>query len=111
MKKIQWNQALILTTAFSYATAMVYSFFSPTPILVNTPNEGIIFGIMGIILVGCLFFEVVRYFSMALYGMLAPLSFLGVQKWNNYHGTTSLGPWMALWDLALAIAILTMEDT
>lgn len=100
---------------FSYVTALVFLLFGYSALDgIPTTAQAFMFGVMAILL-----FEIninpsltkTRYVAAIIYGVMAPLSFLGVQKWNNYHGTTSLGPWMALWDLALAIAILTLEDT
>ena len=46
-----------------------------------------------------------------IYGILAVLSFSGVQQWINYNGASDyLGVAMALWDLVLAVAILTVEE-
>jgi len=43
----------------------------------------------------------------AVYGVMAILSFSGIQVWIHYAGDKSvLGPAMAAWDLALAIALL-----
>jgi len=43
----------------------------------------------------------------ANYGVVAMLSFSGYQFWINYGGPTSLGPFMSIWDLSLAIAIMS----
>lgn len=45
-----------------------------------------------------------------MYGIIAMLSFSGVQTWINYHGVTSLGPYMSLWDLTLAVSIFMSID-
>jgi len=43
----------------------------------------------------------------ALYGGLAGMSFSGIQKWKSYAYVDGvMGPAMALWDLALAVALL-----
>ena len=43
----------------------------------------------------------------ANYGVVAMLSFSGYQLWINYDGNLSLGPYMSLWDLSLALALMS----
>lgn len=44
----------------------------------------------------------------AFYGVVAMLSFSGMQNWVNYNGDSSLlGPLMSIWDLTLAVALVT----
>jgi len=48
-----------------------------------------------------------RYLLAAMYGVVATLSFSGLQVWVNYAGAGDyLGPAMAAWDLALGTVLL-----
>lgn len=48
-----------------------------------------------------------RMVLAALYGGMAAASFSGIQKWKSYANADGvMGPAMALWDLALAAALL-----
>lgn len=105
---MKWSKALIWATIWSYFAAAVAALGgSPAMEGIPAPYQAIFYTLMGIILYAQLHYEnnTLAIILTALYGFLAMLSFSGVQQWINYYGTTSLGPWMALWDLALAVAL------
>jgi hypothetical protein len=103
--------------AFMWATAWCY-FAASLAALLGYPAEGslppihqaALYLLLGIALMTLIFrgkSRVLRFILSALYGVLAGLSFSGIQKWINYNGSSDyLGVAMAAWDLALAVAIM-----
>jgi len=116
---VRWNTALIYTTTASYLACAVVTILG-IPVIEDMPllAQTLILITLGIGLSLTLQPRRINKQSHALltvvmatiYGLLAPLSFVGIQKWINYYGTLSLGPYMTLWDIGLAIALLTQED-
>ena len=107
-----WNKALIYTTSFSYLGATVVTLMG-LPILdyVGSFTQGIFYIAMSFILLLSLKYSVFRMPLAAVYGVMAMLSFSGIQTWIYYAGDSSiLGPGMAAWDLALAVALLFNEN-
>jgi len=104
------KKALIYTTIISYIMAGLYVLV--TGVQFQAGIHKLLEGTMYIVLAGNIL--VAEYYEnkrlktilVCLFGLLAPFSFSGLQKWINYSGTTSLGPFMALWDIAMAIALL-----
>ena len=117
---MKWNKALIYTTIISYLTALVVTGILRIPVMEGVPllAQTLTFLVFGGLLLQSLnprglnpqSQDLLCAIMASIYGVLAPLSFLGIQKWINYYGTLSLGPYMAIWDLALAIALLTLEE-
>jgi len=108
---VKTGEALIYITEFSYISASIASIVGyPALEGLHPLAQSAIFAGMA----GALHYarthpenKAFRKALSALYGCLAPLSFTGIQKWKSYIGDPSiLGPAMALWDLALAIALL-----
>jgi hypothetical protein len=57
-------------------------------------------------------YRIFRLPLAAIYGVLAMLSFSGIQTWIYYSGDNNiLGPGMAAWDLAIAIALLLDDNS
>ena len=110
------GRGLIYATIFSYlavAAATLLGFpaierIGPYPM--DAATQGIFYLAMAILL-GYTFIHPearrLRYLLAAMYGVVAMLSFSGLQVWVNYAGAGDyLGPAMAIWDLALALVLL-----
>lgn len=107
-----WNKALIYTSSFSYIGASVATLMG-FPVMANlTPlMQAIFYLVMFAILQLSIKYGQLKYPLSAIYGILAMLSFSGIQRWIHYAGDMSiLGPGMAAWDLALAVALLLDEN-
>lgn len=104
--EMKWNNALIYTTIWSYAAAAVSAMLGYPAMEADIFMQTALYFAMALLLFIALSRKEIRPYLAGLYGCLAMISFSGIQKWISYNGTTSLGPWMALWDLALAIALL-----
>lgn len=107
---VSWQKALIGTTIVSYGTAIVATAAGHPPLADIAPNVQMLqYATVGGLLSLHLLFpgnKWLRYGIMGFYGMAAGLSFSGLQKWN-WDGVPQpiLGPAMAAWDLALAVAV------
>lgn len=110
------SSGLIYITVFSYLAAAIATLAGfPVmkgigPLMVNTATQGAFYLAMAILL-GYAFIHpeirTLRYTLAAVYGILAMLSFSGIQVWINYAGSNAyLGPAMALWDITLALVLL-----
>jgi hypothetical protein len=106
-----WNEALIYTTSFSYLGATVATLMGlPVQDHVSVFVQAFFYILMFAILLLSLKYKFMRMPLAAVYGVLAMLSFSGIQTWIHYSGDNSiLGPGMAAWDLALAIALILEE--
>ena len=70
-----------------------------------------IYFVSAFVLFNCVNYSQLRIPVAAIYGLLAVMSFSGLQPWINYSGSNDLlGVAMALWDLVLAVVILTVEE-
>ena len=109
--RMTWNKALIYTSSFSYLGATIATLMGlPVMGYINPIAQAICYITMFLVLLLSLKYNVFRLPLAAVYGVIAMLSFSGIQTWVNYAGDSSiLGPGMAAWDLALAIALL-LED-
>jgi hypothetical protein len=106
-----WNKALIYTTSFSYLGATVATLMG-LPVMDNVGSlpQALMYAAMFVVLLLSLKYSHLRMPLAAGYGVMAMLSFSGIQRWIYYAGDRSiLGPWMAAWDLALAVALLLDE--
>jgi hypothetical protein len=103
-----WMKALIFVSSFSYVGAAVVTIMGlPLMGYVGLSTQALNYFFMSTVLFLALRYEVLRMPLAAVYGVLAILSFSGIQTWIHYAGDNSvLGPAMAAWDLALAIALL-----
>ena len=106
---MKWSRALIFTTIFSYFTASAAALMGyPANAGIDASIQALIFGVMGLLLSFCAVQDRPQLSASLsiVYGILAALSFSGLQVWIDYSGAgASLGPWMALWDLAMAVAL------
>jgi hypothetical protein len=111
-RKMTWNRALIFTTSFSYLGAIVATLMGlPLQDNINPYAQAIIYIAMFVVLLLSLKHPLLRLPLAAFYGVMATLSFSGIQKWIHYAGDSSiLGLGMAAWDMALAIALLLDEN-
>jgi len=103
---MKWNNALIYTTIWSYIAAAVSAMLGYPAMEADIFIQTALYFALALLLCVALSRTEIRPYLAGLYGCLAMISFSGIQKWISYNGTTSLGPWMALWDLVLAIALL-----
>ncbi len=107
---MKWSRALVVATIFSYFTAAVAAVMGyPANVGILPSVQALIFGLMGMFLAITLSGKQrsLNAGMSIVYGILAALSFSGIQVWIDYSGSgASLGPWMALWDLAVAVALL-----
>ncbi len=106
--KMTWMKILIYTTSFSYLGAAVVTLMGlPVQDNVSPLGQTLIYAALFVALLTSLKYSLLRLPLAALYGVLAGLSFSGIQTWINYAGDSSiLGLGMAAWDIALAIALL-----
>ncbi len=107
------SRALIYATAFSYFAASTAALIG-YPALQGIPptQQAIFYFALGTVLAFICLNPIkhVRYFMAAFYGATAAISFAGIQRWINYNGSSEiLGPAMAAWDLALAVALIQYE--
>ena len=106
--KMTWMKALIFTSCFSYLGATVVSLMG-LPVMghIGVLSQSISYLVMFTLLLLALRYNFLCIPLAGVYGVLAMLSFSGMQVWINYAGDKNiLGPAMAAWDLALAIALL-----
>ena len=106
------SEAFIYVSAASYlgAAAVTVAGFPPMA-GISALAQGVSYIAAAILLSYYIDTPVYGTLLAAIYGVLAMLSFSGVQQWINYNGASDyLGVAMALWDLALAVAILTVEE-
>lgn len=112
-RPIRWNNGLIYASSFSYLAAAIATFIgypSQDPRFVPISLQIAFYIVMSILLVASQLNRPLRWALAGVYGAVAMLSFSGVQRWINYHGDSSfLGPAMAAWDIALAIALMDNE--
>lgn len=107
-KNMNWSKALIYVTSFSYLGAVTTS-IGGYPLLTNISPYIQTLGFLSLffILLSSLKYRKMKWVLSAMYGIAAILSFSGLASWASYYGGPSLvGPAMAAWDLALAIALL-----
>jgi hypothetical protein len=104
---MKWSQGLIFASIFSYVSAVIMT------LLGFPPLSGLSISIQVIYYVGAIIvlslspkYRLLRVFCAICYGIAAMMSFSGIQTWTNYDGNLALGPYMAVWDLALAVAML-----
>lgn len=113
--RANWSDALIYASGFSYIAAAVATlggYPALDPGFLPTWLQITFYLVMPLLLAVSQLSKPLRGVLAAIYGMVAMLSFSGVQPWVNYHGDSSLlGPAMAAWDLALAVALLHSTKT
>ena len=107
------SEAFVYTTACSYIGAAAIAVAGyPSMANVSSQFQILCYLIAYAILISCLVYPQLRFPVATIYGVLAVLSFSGVQSWVNYSGSADfLGVAMALWDLVLAVSLLTTEAT
>jgi len=109
------RENLLLVTAWSYAAAAVLA-LSGWPAMEAIGNEVIspifqacIYACLAALLAFSWTSRAPRWLLHALagfYGASAGLSFMGIQRWISYADAGDLlGPAMAAWDLAVALAL------
>ena len=103
-------------TGFSYVGAAFLTWAGYPPEATLSPYYQIMLYLgLGVLLMVSLIYKRTIPFAnftfAALYGVMACLSFSGIQKWVNYNGSPDfLGVAMAAWDLAVAVALLDEAD-
>jgi len=105
------EESFVYTTTFSYAAASILALIGfPALEGIDPILQSLTFGFAAIVLNYARVRPEKRFLRKilaAIYGGLASASFGGIQKWRSYaNGYGFLGPAMALWDLALAVALL-----
>jgi len=105
------GESFVYTTMFSYVAASILALIGfPALEGIDPILQSLIYGFAAIILNYARVHPEKRFLRKvlaAIYGVLASASFMGVQKWSSYaNGYGFMGPLMALWDLALAVALL-----
>ena len=112
-RPVRWNDAFIYASSFSYLAAALATLIG-YPVMDSRLLP--LYLQVGFYLVAFLLLLTSRVLSSmkwvvaGFYGMAAMLSFSGLQPWICYAGDLYLlGPIMAGWDLALAVALL-IED-
>lgn len=103
------NKALMLTSAISYAGGIAMTMAGRPPMIgVDPTGQIVMFAAIG----SGLIIQVLKpnpltkYGLAAFYGFFAPQAFTDYQRWAP-TGSPIVGPAMCLWDLALAVALLT----
>ena len=108
------SEAFIFITSFSYIGAFAATKIGYPPMV--GPSPLIQCMIYTLFAVALFVYYINRNATLGIilsiiYGVLAGLSFSGIQQWINYSGSSDhLGVAMALWDLVLAVAILTVNE-
>lgn len=112
-RPVRWNDAFIYASSFSYLAAALSTLIGypvmdsrllPLSLQVGFYLVAFLLLLMSRVL------SSVKWVVAGFYGMAAMLSFSGLQPWICYAGDMNLlGPIMAGWDLALAVALL-IED-
>ncbi len=108
------SRAFIFTTAWSYIGALAVTIAGYPPMTgLSSLAQCEIYALSAAFLFVYLSYQNTTLGRIlgVLYGILAGLSFSGIQQWVNYNGASDyLGVAMALWDLSLAVAILTVNE-
>jgi CheY-like chemotaxis protein len=109
-QRMGWSDALIFASIFSYLTAAgttLMGYPSQDPGLFSSSLQIAFYLTMSLLLTLSWSYRPLRVVLAGVYGVVAMLSFSGVQRWVNYNGDSSLlGPAMSVWDLTLAVALL-----
>ena len=104
---MRWSQSLIIISSASYLGAIVLVLVGYPPVMGLSDRFQLLYYLFGFLTCFItLKYKQTGYFFAFLIGFFAFLSFSGVQVWINYDGDLSLGPFMALWDIALGLALL-----
>jgi hypothetical protein len=104
---MKWSHGLIFASIFSYVSATIMTLLGFPPQSGLSSSIQVIYYVAAIIVLPLsLKYRSLRVFLAIGYGFVAMMSFSGVQIWINYDGNLALGPYMAVWDLALAVAML-----
>lgn len=107
---MRWSKSLIMASIFSYVAAAATAILGYPPIdpaFIPPLIQAMFYALMGIALLLQFRVRQLKPAVMILYGLAAMLSFSGLEPWINYAGSNvALGPAMALWDLALAVAVM-----
>ena len=105
-----WNDAFIYTSSFSYLAAIISSFYGYPmldPTIIPTLTQILGYYLLFILLQFSNMSRKIRLFLSAGYGIAAMLSYSGLLPWMNYYGNPLLsGPFMAIWDITLAMALM-----
>jgi CheY-like chemotaxis protein len=109
-RPMRWSEALIFASIFSYVAAAattLVGYPSQDPGLYSSSLQIAFYLTMPLLLVLSQSYRPLRVVLAGVYGVVAMLSFSGLQRWVNYNGDSSLlGPAMSVWDLTLAVALL-----
>ncbi len=109
-QRMRWSEALIFASIFSYVAAAATTLMgypSQDPGLYSSSLQIAFYLTMPLLLALSRSYRPLRVVLAGVYGVVAMLSFSGVQRWVNYNGDSSLlGPAMSVWDLSLAVALL-----
>ncbi len=110
---ITWNEAFIYASGFSYLAASASSLVGyPAISAAFLPDkiQAAFFFVMFITLSISKLNKKLRWGLASFYGMSAMWSFSGLEPWVCYNvAGYNLGPAMAAWDLALAVALLLVR--
>ena len=105
------QKAFLLVTAAGYGFASVAALLGyPAMENVNPLIQAVGYAVQGVALAASAQypgFKPLKYVLATVYGGLSVASFSGIQKWKDYAGGQPLQPAMALWDLAVGVAVLT----
>lgn len=112
-RPVKWNDAFIYASSFSYLAAALATLIGypvmDSRLLPLSLQVGF-YLVAFLLLLTSRVLPSVKWVVAGFYGMVAMLSFSGLQPWICYAGDLNLhGPIMAGWDLALAVALL-IED-
>ena len=109
-RRMRWSEALIFASIFSYVAAAATTLMgypSQDPGIFPSSLQIAFYLTMPLLLALSRSYRPLRVVLAGVYGVVAMLSFSGVQRWVNYSGDSSLlGPAMSVWDLSLAVALL-----
>jgi hypothetical protein len=104
---MKWSLGLIYISLFSYLGAVLMTVLGYPPISGVSEWLQVFYYFLGAFL--CYLgirFKKLGYVIGMMYGVFAMFSFSGVAVWLNYDGESSLGPYMALWDISIGVAML-----
>jgi len=110
-RPMKWSEAIIYATVFSYVTAAATTFTGyplQDPATYSSILQVAFYVVMALLLILSRRYRLLRPAMAAVFGVVAMLSFSGVQRWVNYNGDSSLlGPLMSIWYLTLAVALMS----
>jgi hypothetical protein len=105
---LRWNHSLIYVSVFSYLTIIITTLMGIPPLArMSSTDQLVLYSLSAIGLTLSSKIQWLKPILAANYGVVAMLSFSGYQIWIDYVGDLNLGPYISLWDISLALALMS----